>query len=258
MSRLREEQTTAMSRLREEQKPRGDRVGGMRWLRVAAVVGVMLLAAGCAKAIDGAAVPPPGTHPTAAVMLADDGFGIQLGRPVAPVALEIFIEPQCPHCAAMMMFHGGEIADYIVSGDLRVTYRPVTFLDTPPQAGAIPTAAGYSHRVSNALFLAAADEGLPAAGFQNFVEELYWQADPSRDDRYLANVGEIARLPQQLIDRIGAGTPAVDTVTMDQANEKRLNEILHVVATPTVYDLKKQQVIDTSGNEWLKRLVGHR
>jgi hypothetical protein len=230
----------------------------MRWLRVAAVVGVMLVAAGCAKAIDGVAMPPPGTRPTATVMLADDGFGIQLGRPAAPVALEIFIEPQCPHCAALMMFYGGEIADYIDRGDLRVTYRPVTFLDTPPQGGGTPTATGYSHRVSNALFLAAADADLPAGGLQNFVDELYWQADPSRDDRYLANIGELARLPQRLIDRIGAGAPAVDTVAMDQANEKRLNEIVHIVAAPTVYDLDRKKVVDTSGNEWLKRLVGHR
>lgn len=222
----------------------------MRWLRVAAVIGVLVVSGGCAKAIGGVAEAPAGTHPAETVMLADDGFGIQLGRASAPVALEIFIEPQCPHCAALMMFHGSEIADYIEGGDLRVTYRPVTFLDT--------AATGYSHRVSNALFLAAADADLPASGFQNFVEELYWQADPSRDDRYLASVAETARLPQQLIDRIGAGAPAVDTVAMDAANENRLNGIQHIVATPTVYDLTTDAVVDISGNDWLKRLVGHR
>ena len=222
----------------------------MRWLRVAAVIGVLVVSTGCAKAIDGVAAAPPGTHPAGTVMLADDRFGIQLGRPNAPVALEIFIEPQCPHCAALMMFHGSEIADYIEGGDLRVMYRPVTFLDT--------AATGYSHRVSNALFLAAADADLPASGLQNFVEELYWQADPSRDDRYLASIAETARLPQELTDRIGAGAPAVDTVAMDAANEKRLNEILHIVATPTVYDLTTDSVVDISDNDWLKRLVGHR
>ncbi|MBV9515568.1 MAG: thioredoxin domain-containing protein, partial [Mycobacteriaceae bacterium] len=142
----------------------------MRWLSAAAAVCAILLSAGCAKAIHGTAAAPPGTRPAATVMLTDDGFGIQLGRPVAPVSLEIYIEPQCPHCAALMMFHGGEIADYVDSGDLCVTYRPVTFLD-----GA---ATGYSHRVSNALFLAAADPDLPATGLQGFVNELYWQADP--------------------------------------------------------------------------------
>jgi protein-disulfide isomerase len=220
----------------------------MRWLMVAAIV--VVIVAGCSRAVSGIAAAPPGTHPAATVMLADDGFGIQLGRPVAPVALEIFIEPQCPHCAAFMMFNGGDIADYIDAGDLRVTYRPMTFLDN--------AATGYSHRVSNALFLAAADAELPAAGVQNFVEELYWQADPSRDDGYLANIAETARLPQRLIDRIGAGAPAIDTVAMDTANEKRLNGILHIVATPTVYDLTTHSVVDISDNDWLKRLLGHR
>lgn len=215
-----------------------------------AAVGVLLVGAGCAKAIDGVATAPPGTHPTAVVTLAEDGFGIELGSPAAPVNLEIFIEPQCPHCARFMMFHGGEIADYLNSGDVHVTYRPVTFLDK--------TNSGYSHRVSNALFLAAADTELPADGFQNFVDELYWQADPGRDDRYLATIAEMARLPQSLIDRIGTGESAIDTVAMDTANQKRLNDILHVVATPTVYDLNKHQIVDTTGNDWLKRVVGHR
>lgn len=223
----------------------------MRWLRVAAVVGVMLAGAGCANAVNGVAVAPPGTHPTASVTLADDGFGIRLGRPAAPLALEIYIEPQCPHCARLMMFHGGEIADYIDSGDLQVTYRPVTFLDT--------SATGYSHRVSNALFLAAApDADLSAAELQNFINELFWQADPSRDDQYLAGIAEMARLPQPLVDRIGAGDPAVDTVAMDNANQKRLDDIQQIVATPTVYQLDAHRVVDISGNDWLQKLVGHR
>jgi protein-disulfide isomerase len=215
------------------------------------VVGVMLVGAGCANAVDGVAVAPPGTHPTASVTLADDGFGIRLGRSAARVALEIYVEPQCPHCARLMMFHGGEIADYIERGDLKVTYRPVTFLDK--------SATGYSHRVSNALFLAAApDADLSAAEMQNFINELYWQADPAQDDRYLASIAEMARLPQPLADRIGARDPAVDTVAMDNANQNRLDGIQHIVATPTVYDLDAHQVVDTSGNDWLKRLVGHR
>lgn len=222
----------------------------MRWLRLAAVVGAMLVGAGCANAVDGVAVAPPGTHPTASVTLADDGFGIRLGRSAARVALEIYIEPQCPHCARFMMFHGGEIADYIDSGDLQVTYRPVTFLDK--------STTGYSHRVSNVLFLAAApDADLSASEMQNFINELYWQADPTRDDQYLASIADTARLPQPLVDRIGRGNPAVDTVAMDNANENRLAGIQQIVATPTVYDLDTHQVIDSSGNNWLKNLVGH-
>jgi hypothetical protein len=113
--------------------------------------------------------------------------------------------------------------------------------------------------VSNALFLAAApDADLSAAEMQNFINELYWQADPSRDDQYLAGIADTARLPQRLVDRIGARDPGVDTVAMDNANETRLDGIQQIVATPTVYDLDTHEVVDTTGNDWLKRLVGHR
>ena len=128
----------------------------------------------------------------------------------------------------------------------------MTFLDT--------SATGYSHRVSNALFLAAApDADLSAAELQNFINELFWQADPSRDDQYLAGIAEMARLPQPLVDRIGTGDPAVDTVAMDNANQKRLDDIQQIVATPTVYQLDAHRVVDiAAGNDWLQRLVGHR
>jgi len=213
-----------------------------------AAFGAVLAVTGCAKAIDGVAVAPQGISPAATVMLTADGYGIQLGAPAARSAIEIFIEPQCALCARLQMFHGGEIADYIDRGDLVVTYRPVTIFDTAPN--------GYSHRVSNALFLAAADSGLPAVAFQNFVEQLYWDADPSRDDQYLADIAATARLPQQVIERIAAGAAAVDTAAMDAANQKLLNGIRLPTAVPMVYDLNTHDVVDTADNDWLKRLVG--
>ena len=219
----------------------------MRWLSVAVVVGVML--AGCAKAVDGVAVAPPGTDPTATVLLTGDGFGMQLGMPAARVALEIFIEPQCSACARLEMFQGGEIADYIDSGDLVVTYRPLTFFDTAPT--------GYSHRVSNALFIVA-DTALPAVAVQGFVQQLYWDADISGDNRYLANIAATARLPQEVIDRIAAGDAVVDTAAMNTANRKLLNDIRHAVETPTVYNLNTLATVDTADHDWLTRLVGHR
>jgi len=67
-----------------------------------------------------------------------------------------------------------------------------------------------------------------------------------------------ARDYDPLVDRIGARDPGVDTVAMDNANETRLDGIQQIVATPTVYDLDTHEVVDTTGNNWLKRLVGHR
>ena len=219
----------------------------MRWLRVAAVVGVML-SSSCARVVDGAAEAPD-TNPTETVLLTGDGFGIQLGQPTARVALEIFIEPQCSLCARLEMFQGGDIADDIDSGDLVVTYRPVTMFDSAPT--------GYSHRVSNALFVAA-DADLPAVAVQAFVQQLYWDADPSRDNAYLADIAATARLPQRVIDRVAAGSTVVDTVAMDTANRKLLNDIGAANTVPTVYDLHTRAIVSTAGNDWLKRLVGNR
>jgi hypothetical protein len=220
----------------------------MRWLRVGAVVGVILCGAGCARAIDGTAVAPD-TNPTETVLLTGDGFGIQLGHPTARVALEMFMDPQCSLCARLQMFQGGEIADDIDSGDLVVTYRLVTPSDTGPT--------GYPHRVSNALFVAA-DAELAAVEVQGFVQQLYWDADPSRDNRYLADIAASARLPQAVIDRIAAGDTAVYTVAMDTANRKLLNDIGGADMVPTVYDLNTHKIVATADNDWLKRLVGHR
>jgi hypothetical protein len=102
---------------------------------------------------------------------------------------------------------------------------------------------------------AAPDAELPAAAFQNFVAELYWQADPSRDDQYLASIAGTARLPQHVIDRIAGRDPAVNTVAMDAANQKLLNGIRLPTAIPLVYDLNTHAVVDTGDNDWLKRLV---
>jgi hypothetical protein len=145
------------------------------------------------------------------------------------------------------MFHGSEIAEYIDRGDLVVRYRPVAFLDTSPS--------GYSHRVINAMFLTAEpDTDMPAAAVQDFVQELYWQADPSQGDQYLASIASAVRLPQDVIDQIAAGRPAVDAVAVDNTNRAELGHIAPI-ATPTVYNLNTKEVIDTSDHDWLKNLI---
>jgi Thioredoxin len=94
--------------------------------------------------VEGQAVVPSATDPKADVLLTEDGFGIQIGKPFAPAAIEVFTEPQCTHCADFQFFFGTQISDYLDSGELVVTYRFLTFLDE--------RADGYSHMVANAFF----------------------------------------------------------------------------------------------------------
>ena len=118
----------------------------MRIPRATAVMAaaVLMWASGCTNQITGTATQDPGQPPLA---LSDDGYGIVAGYPDAPVQIELYTEPQCSHCEELQSSFGNDIEHYINLGELAVTYRPLTFLDTP-------TTNRHSARVANALFLA--------------------------------------------------------------------------------------------------------
>ncbi len=126
------------------------------------VVALVVLVTGCSREITGVAQVDPHGPPTA---LSKDGFGIMAGDPNARIHIELYTEPQCSHCADLQKDFGDELASYINLGQLVVTYRPLTFLDDKP--------GGYSDRVSNALFLAAAGPNTSAKAFQAFVQDLW-------------------------------------------------------------------------------------
>ena len=107
---------------------------------------------GCSRQITGTAQVDP-NQPS--VDITKDKFGIRAGSDDAPVQLELYTEPQCSHCADLQADFGDQLAYYIGIGQLAVTYRPLTFLDTG--------ADGHSAHVANALF-AAAPPGRPRGG----------------------------------------------------------------------------------------------
>ena len=105
----------------------------MRTARLAGVISVLALAAddvGCASLITGTAVARKQVS-GAGVALADDGNGVVLGtiQDGAPAAVDIFIEPQCPHCGYFVAEYGDAIAKYLATNRLTITIRPLTFLD---------------------------------------------------------------------------------------------------------------------------------
>ena len=140
---------------------------------VVAAVALSLVGAvsGCTRAVSGTAQGDP-NPPRVAVT--DDSFGIRAGLEDAPVQLEIFTEPQCTHCADLQHEFGDQFAYYIGTGQLAVTYRPMTFLDSPDTDG-------HSARVANAMFVAATPGGEVATTgrqFQHFVEQLWAHQEP--------------------------------------------------------------------------------
>ncbi|GBE65199.1 protein disulfide-isomerase [Mycobacterium sp. MFM001] len=174
------------------------------------------------------------------------GNGVVVGSANAPVQLEIFIEPQCPHVAELEAADGDAIARDIADGRLAVTYRPLTFLGDRKHND-------VSARISNALFLAA-DPSTPSAAYQAFVQDLY-RNQTGPDNAAIASMARESGIPGAVADRIAAGDYAVDTAAMNDANRARLKEENpENPGTPTVYDLNTKTVVDTQDSDWLAKL----
>jgi protein-disulfide isomerase len=174
-----------------------------------------------------------------------DGNGVMVGPDAAPVQLEVFCEPQCPHCAELESTYGDRLAADIASGRLAVTYRWLTFLGDKRHND-------VSARVSNALFLAADPSTSPTA-YQAFVQDLYrHQSSGGPNNADIAAMARESGIAEAAADRIAAGDHVVDTVAVDDANEARLVQVdPQNPGTPTVYDLKANNVVDIQEPDWL-------
>lgn len=225
----------------------------MRISRIAAVlvlamlVAVLPAAVGCTKQVSGTAQRDP-SEP--GLTVSDDGFGVVAGFGDAPVRIEIFTEPQCTHCADLQADFGDQLAYYIGVGALKVTYRPLIFLDERSQ--------GHSARVANALFLAA-DAEATGTQFQRFVQQLWGHQDPGGpgpSDDEIAGMAKSAGMPAATVKRISGGGSAVNVTEMDAANFDYLYDIDPIsTGTPTVYDPATNQKIDIFDNAWLSKLI---
>ncbi|CAN5637083.1 thioredoxin domain-containing protein [soil metagenome] len=215
---------------------------------VAVAAAVALALTGCSREIEGVAQPDPRQ---AGVALTSDGFGIVAGFADAPLQLEIFTEPQCPHCAHLQATFGEEIKAHMQSGELAVTYRPMTFLDYEYEID-------YSAIVDNALFLAV-EPSTSAEVFQTFVEDLWANQDLSFIDYADKDFADLARdsgLSDEIVTRIADGDSAVDTDEMGLGNEDLLSEQSpESPGTPVVYNLKEKDTVDISDADWLDKLL---
>jgi protein-disulfide isomerase len=231
----------------------------MRSKRFAIVVVLSLVVAlsGCTRGISGTAqgdLNPP------LVEVTQDSFGVRAGLEDAPVQLEIYTEPQCSHCADLQRDFGDEFAYYIGTGQLAITYRPMTFLDTPATDG-------HSARVADALFVAATQggEGSDSATgrqFQRFVEQLWAHQRPGGkgpDDGEIADLARKADIPDFQVHELETGATeksASDLAEMESTNFEFLYEVDPLsTGTPTVFDLKAEKKIDIYDNDWLSKLM---
>ncbi len=218
-------------------------------LVLATALALLTASTGCGRTVTGSALRDPDLP---GVTLTADGFGIIAGRPDAPAQIEVYTEPQCTHCAHLQDTDGPEMKSMIALGLLTVTYRPVTFLDTEY---------GYSAKVANAMFLAAA-HGTSAPALQAYVATLWGHQNPggsAPSDGQLAGWAADSGVSAEAVTTIQFGEHAVDTDEMTMTNETRLQEIRDGDAgTPTVYDLTGNTVVDIQETGWLAKLTAGR
>ena len=226
---------------------------------VAVLVGLVLTVGGCARGVAGTAI---GDRNPPLVEVTEDSFGIRAGLADAPVQLEIYTEPQCSHCADLQRDFGDQFAYYIGAGRLAITYRPMTFLDTP-------STDRHSERVANALFVAATPGGgsggvssTTGRQLQRFVEELWAHQQPGTpgpSDGELADLARDAGVPDFQVRAIETGSSpksAAELATMESTNFEFLYQVDPLnTGTPTVYDLNAGEKLDIYDDDWLSKVM---
>lgn len=215
-------------------------------VKMLAAVSALVVTTGCTSTVTGQAIAPEGTA-TAAVRISDDGYGVVLGK-AESVAIDVFIEPQCPHCARFFDDFGDELSEHVAKDDLAVTLRPVTFLDFDDD---------YSARASNAIFLAAEQPAIAPEDVFGFVQAIYAELMSGSlpgDDDALAQVAETSGLDGDTVERIAAGEQAVAADEMSDYNVAMMEQWTSP-ATPTVYDAVREEVVDTQDPDWITKLL---
>ncbi|KAA0101827.1 protein-disulfide isomerase [Mycolicibacterium sp. P1-18] len=222
---------------------------------IAVALSAVVALSGCTRAVSGTALGDPDPP---RVAMTEDSFGIRAGLEDAPVQLEIYTEPQCTHCADLQHDFGDQFAYYIGAGQLAITYRPMTFLDTPDTDG-------HSARVANALFVAASPGGQAStsgAQFQRFVERLWANQDPGGrgpDDATIAEFARAAGVPDFQVQQIETGAAeksAADLADMESTNFQFLYEVDPLnTGTPTVFDLGAGEKLDVYDDDWLTKVM---
>jgi protein-disulfide isomerase len=225
---------------------------GMRRLATAvAALSLLFTSVGCATVVPGNAVAAK-LEATGGVPRTDDGHGVVLGtsQDGGAAAIDLFIEPQCPHCGHFVAEYGDAIAKNIAGNRLAVTVRPLTFMDYGSD--------DYSARATNAIFLVAADRAATPALVWKFIQGLYTRLMSTAslaDNDGIAKVANDVGVPADTVNRIAAAEPQVDGNVASDGNLSVMSDYGVERATPTGYDTVGKDQVDFDDPEWLDHLV---
>lgn len=171
---------------------------------VAAVVVAIVAAAGRQRTlpqVNGTVVAPH--H------LTSNG-AIAVGKPDAPVKVQIYFDYMCPACGAFEAANAGELDRLVTDGTARIELHPIAFLDGQSSG------TEYSTRTANAI--AATADAAPGRVWA-FHTALYGQqpeeGSSGLTDQQIAEIATHAGVPADVVERFTAGAfrPWVASVT---------------------------------------------
>jgi protein-disulfide isomerase len=200
------------------------RLAGLGYLGALAL-GVVIGAAGIAFATGaiGGATPSPSPVPTGAPSAgpSEPPAGNSIGRPDAPVTVEIWADYQCPFCRLEDLLFGGAVdREYVTPGIVRIVYRDFAFL------GQESTDAAVAARCAGAQD--------PAARLR-YHDALYTFQGGENQGRFaranLLQLAEIAGVPSATAFTACLDDPAVAKAVAD---ETKAGRTVGVNSTPTL------------------------
>ena len=154
------------------------------------------------------------------ILQINDAPAVALGDPNAPVTVVEYSDFSCPHCADLAKVSVDPlIEEYVKSGDLRIVYKPITFVNPP-----------YSRPAAQA-FMCAAEQGMGWQMYQQ-IWGLYEASGPGAyTQRNLVDQAQAIGLD---VDKFRSCYVSADT---NQGIQAVLTEAqsLGVQGTPTIY-----------------------
>lgn len=187
------------------------------------------------------------------VPVTTDGGTIVVGRPTAPVTLDVYEDALCPICAQLEQRDGAEVARALEAGSVQVRYHLLNFLDSRSASG------DYSTRAAAAA-LAVARDGSGSA-FPEMHAALFLpgtqpeeQASSDLSNAQLADLAARQGASAAAQQQISSGALVAEAGADAQSAEQALTATGNQVATPTILDGTTK--VDISSPGWLQSLTG--
>lgn len=199
---------------------------------------------------DSGALPStiPVAAPGPAYQVTAQGDAVQIGKPNAPVAIDVYEDFLCSGCGQLEQLYGAQLEEAAAAGQARVVYHPVAILDdySAPE--------GYSTLAAGAA-LCAAEAGV----FPRFHDSLFdtqprGAGGPAWTSAQLVQLGsalgagaDFARCVQGDHERVAEATDQARQYVSARRPDGRFG-------TPTI--LVNGAVADTSEPGWLDDALG--